>query len=106
MVVAPVRTEEIPDLRAIRDDEMSLGTLLAALKRRRGIFLYLLIGMLGLVTVYCLFATRRYQATGQIQIQKDSAGAFGLESSVMGRGILPLTPSPPALCGLARLTDS
>jgi len=84
MAVAPMRTEEIPDLRAIRDDEMSLGALASALKRRRGIFLYALIGMLVVVTLYCLFVTRRYQATGQIQIQKDSVGAFGLESSVMG----------------------
>src|SRR5579862_796223 len=80
----PVRMEDIPDLRAMRDDEMSLGALAAALKRRSTLFLYVLIGFLAAVTMYCLVATRRYQATGQIQIQKESAGAFGLESSVMG----------------------
>ncbi len=84
MAVAPVRIEELPDLRAMRDDEMSLGALATALKRRGAIFLYVLIGFVAIVTLYCLVATRRYQATGQIQIQKDSAGAFGLESSVMG----------------------
>jgi capsular exopolysaccharide synthesis family protein len=84
MAVAPVRIEELPDLRAMRDDEMSLGALAAALKRRGAIFLYVLTGFVAMATLYCLVATRRYQATGQIQIQKDSAGAFGLESSVMG----------------------
>jgi polysaccharide biosynthesis transport protein len=84
MAVASVRIEEIPDLRSMRDDEMSLEGLAAALRRRGTIFLYVLAGFLAIVTLYCLVATRRYQATGQIQIQKDSAGAFGLESSVMG----------------------
>jgi succinoglycan biosynthesis transport protein ExoP len=84
MAVAPVRMEELPDLRAMREDEMSLGALAAALKRRGAIFLWVLAGFLAVTTLYCLVATRRYQATGQVQIQKDSAGAFGLESSVMG----------------------
>ena len=84
MAVSPVRIEGLPDLRAMRDDEMSLGALAAVLKRRRTSFLYVLTGLLAAATLYCLIATRRYQATGQIQIQKDSAGAFGLESSVMG----------------------
>ena len=79
-----MRLPELPDLRAMREDELTLGTLMGVLKRRRAILLYILAGFLLLVTLYCLLATRRYQATGQIQIQKDSAGAFGLESSVMG----------------------
>ena len=70
MAVSPVRIEGLPDLRAVRDDEMSFGALAAALKRRRASFLYVLTGFLAAVTLYCLIATRRYQATGQIQIQK------------------------------------
>src|ERR1700761_2816981 len=84
MATAPMRLPEFPDLRAMREDELTLGALAAVFKRRRAIFLYVLSGFLVMVTLYCLLATRRYQATGQIQIQKDSAGAFGLESSVMG----------------------
>lgn len=79
-----MRLPELPDLRAMREDELTLGALAAVFKRRRAIFLYVLAGFLAVVTLYCLLATRRYQATGQVQIQKDSAGAFGLESSVMG----------------------
>jgi uncharacterized protein involved in exopolysaccharide biosynthesis/Mrp family chromosome partitioning ATPase len=41
--------------------------------------------MLLLAGGYCALATRRYKATGEIQIQKEAAGEFGLESSVMGR---------------------
>ena len=84
MATAPMRLPEFPDLRAIREDELTLGALAAVFRRRRAIFLYVLAGFLAAVTLYCLLATRRYQATGQVQIQKDSAGAFGLESSVMG----------------------
>src|SRR3984885_3993128 len=84
MATAPMRLPELPDLRAMREDELTLGALAAVFKRRRAIFLYVLAGFLAAVTLYCLLATRRYQATGQVQIQKDSAGAFGLESSVMG----------------------
>jgi capsular exopolysaccharide synthesis family protein len=73
-----------PDLRALHDDEMTLAGVAAALGRRRAIFFWVLAGFLATVTVYCIFATRRYQATGQIQIEKDSSGAFGLESSVLG----------------------
>jgi polysaccharide biosynthesis transport protein len=84
MATAPMRLPELPDLRAMREDELTLGALAAVFKRRRAIFLHVLAGFLAVVTLYCLLATRRYQATGQVQIQKDSAGAFGLEGSVMG----------------------
>lgn len=84
MATSPTRALEFPDLRAMRDDELTLGTIASVLKRRRVIVLGTLAFFLALVTLYCSIATRRYQATGEIQIQKDSAGAFGLESSVMG----------------------
>ncbi len=84
MTTVPAGPQEIPDLRAMRDEEWTLGMLVALLRKRRAVFLCVLAVCLAAVTLYCLTATRRYQATGQIQIQKDSAGAFGLESSVMG----------------------
>lgn len=76
--------EPFPDLRAMGDSGFTLGDISVMLKRRRRIVMATLSGFLILVTLYAMVATRRYQATGQIQIQKDSAGAFGLESSVMG----------------------
>lgn len=84
MALSPARIPEVPDLRALREDEMTLGGLAAVLRRHRAVFFYILGGFLFVVTLYCLIATRRYEATGQIQIQKDSVGAFGLEGSVMG----------------------
>lgn len=72
------------DLRAVRDEEVSLESLFAVLKQRQRIFFGILASFLMLVTLYCATATRRYQATGQIQIQKETVGSFGLDESVMG----------------------
>lgn len=84
MATLPTRALDVPDIRAMRDEELTLGSFALLLKRRGRIVLHTLAAFLVLVTLYCAFATRRYQATGEIQIQKDSAGAFGLENSVMG----------------------
>ncbi len=59
--------------------------MLTVLRRRRLLVLRPVIALLLLAVLYCAFATRRYKATGQIQVQRESSGAFGLESSVMGR---------------------
>ena len=71
---APVSSEE----------EWTVGTLMTVLRRRRLMMRAILI-MLLLAVSYCVLATPRYKATGEIQIQKEAAGEFGLESSVMGR---------------------
>ncbi|HEX3435647.1 MAG TPA: GumC family protein, partial [Pseudacidobacterium sp.] len=84
MIIAPVRSIEHTDLRAVRDEELSLGSLFLVVRRRRGILVSVLAGFLVFTTLYCLVVTRRYQATGQVQIQKESMGAFGLDESVMG----------------------
>ncbi len=53
--------------------------------RRRRLLLRPTLLILLLAACYCGLATRRYKATGEIQIQKEATGEFGLESSVMGR---------------------
>lgn len=80
MQIAP----RVTDLRAVRDDEWTLAGFASLLRRRRAAFLCVFAAFIAAVTLYCLFATRRYQAVGQIQIQKDNNSAFGLETSVMG----------------------
>ena len=80
----PVQVIEAGEFRAMQGGEITLGEIATVLRRRRQSILYSLAALLCLVTLYCAFATRRYQATGEIQIQKESSGAFGLESSVMG----------------------
>jgi capsular exopolysaccharide synthesis family protein len=72
------------DLRAVREEDVTLESLFAVLKQRRRIFFGVLAAFLVLVTLYCAMATRRYQAAGQIQIQKETVGSFGLDESVMG----------------------
>jgi uncharacterized protein involved in exopolysaccharide biosynthesis/Mrp family chromosome partitioning ATPase len=66
------------------EQEWTVGTLITVLRRRR-FLLRPVIVMLLLGSLYCTLATRRYKATGEIQIQKEAAGAFGLESGVLGR---------------------
>jgi capsular exopolysaccharide synthesis family protein len=78
------RTLEIADLLQTGRRDWTLADLLTVLRRRRG---YLFAGIGGaflLATAYCLFATPRFQATGEIEVQKESPAAFGLESSVTG----------------------
>jgi capsular exopolysaccharide synthesis family protein len=41
--------------------------------------------MLLIAACYCTLATRRYKATGEVQIQREATGEFGLENNVMGR---------------------
>jgi len=53
--------------------------------RRRRLVLRPVVFMLVLAVCYCTLATRRYKATGEVQIQKEASGEFGLASSVMGK---------------------
>ncbi len=61
-----------------------MGTLITLFRRRR-LLLRPVVLLLLLAACYCTLATRRYKATGQIQIQKEATGQFGLENGVMGR---------------------
>ena len=75
---------ELDDLSRPDRKEWTLGDLLAIFRRRRVFLLWSVVAMLLLVTAYCLLVTPRFQATGEIEVQKESPGAFGLDSSVMG----------------------
>jgi succinoglycan biosynthesis transport protein ExoP len=66
--------EAFLDLRSISEPGLTLGDIFDILRRRRTIVFIVLAGFLFLVTLYAMVATRRYQATGQIQIQKESGG--------------------------------
>ncbi len=82
--MSAINTIPVVDLRSVRDEEIHLGSLFTVLRQRRRIFFAVFAALLLLVTVYCTLATRRYQATGQIQVQKETVGSFGLDESVMG----------------------
>jgi uncharacterized protein involved in exopolysaccharide biosynthesis len=62
------------------EQELTLRDLLQMFRRRRGI-LYGAAGvMLGLGILLCVLSTRRYQATGTIQVQKESSDGLDLDS--------------------------
>ena len=70
-------------LRLYQDRELTLRDLLQMFRRRRSIVfgaagLFFALGIL-----LCLFTTRRYQATGTIQVQKESSDGLDL-NSLMG----------------------
>lgn len=61
--------------------EWTLPDLFAVLARRRGWILWTLTFTCGLALLYGLCATRRYRAVADIEVQKESHGAFGLENA-------------------------
>lgn len=63
--------------------EVNLRDLLSVLRRRRKTVFATVIVFALLGGIYCTFSTRRYQATGEIQVQKESADAMDL-SDLMG----------------------
>jgi succinoglycan biosynthesis transport protein ExoP len=72
------------DLRALRDEEASPAQMFAILKQRRRTFFVVFGACMLAAALYCVLATRRYQAIGQIQVQKETLGSFGLDESVLG----------------------
>lgn len=83
-ITSAKRTLELADLLQTGRQEWTLVDLLIVLRRRRGWLITALTVSLTLATAYWLIATPRFQATGEIEVQKESPAAFGLESSVTG----------------------
>jgi capsular exopolysaccharide synthesis family protein len=63
--------------------ELTLDDLRKILVRRRAIVVGSVLLMFGLAVVVSIFSPRRYQASGQLQVQKESMDGLGL-SSMMG----------------------
>ncbi len=63
---------------------ITLGDLLQTYHRRRRIFYGVTLGMLVLAILYCIVCTRRYDATGVIQVQKENPDGLGLDNIVSG----------------------
>lgn len=66
--------------------EWTLTDLWAVFRRRRVFVLVCVLITLALASGYCLTATRRYRATGQIEIDPQQTGTLGLDESVTGGG--------------------
>ena len=60
--------------------DMTLRDLLGIYQRRRKIVITVVISLFALAAAYCTLCTRRYEATGIVQLQKDNSDAMGLDS--------------------------
>ena len=78
------RVLELSDLLGTARQDWTLSDLLMVLRRRRRYVVVCLTAMLILATMYCLLATPRFRAAGEIEVQKESPAAFGLENTVTG----------------------
>ncbi len=78
------RKLDFADLLHTDQAEWTLVDFMTVLRRRRIYLLAWVAGMFLLATLYCLIATPRFQATGEIEVQKEPPPAFGLENSVTG----------------------
>jgi succinoglycan biosynthesis transport protein ExoP len=76
-------------VRALPDGSapLTIAALLVLLRRRASLILWPTLFCLAAAALSCLFATPRYRATAEIQVQKEDGGAFGLESDVSGLGV-------------------
>jgi polysaccharide biosynthesis transport protein len=70
-------------LASFPEKEMTLRDLLSIYRRRNKVIYATLLSFALLGGLYCTFSTRRYEATGTIQIQKEGADAMDL-SDLMG----------------------
>src|SRR5258708_8031432 len=59
---------------------MTFLDLWAIVRRRRLLILTITLVLVAAATAACVLSTRRYQASGEIQVQKDSWDALGLDS--------------------------
>ena len=67
------------------DAPVTLASAFAVLRRRRALLLWPVALLLLASALSCLFATRRYRATAEIQVQKENSSAFGLGASANGQ---------------------
>lgn len=63
-----------------QNSELTVRDLLAIYRKRRRIIYGTVLLMVLLCAVYCTLTTRRYEATGTVQIQKESSSGLGLDS--------------------------
>jgi succinoglycan biosynthesis transport protein ExoP len=68
------------------DKELTLRDLLQIYRRRRSVVYSVLLTSCLLAAIYCAFCTRRYQAIGTVQVQKEGMDAMGLDTLLTSAG--------------------
>ncbi len=63
-----------------RENELTLSDLLTIYRRRRKVVYGTLLTLVVLGALYCAMCMRRYEATGTLQVQKESSDALNLDS--------------------------
>jgi capsular exopolysaccharide synthesis family protein len=79
---APYRTLGAPP----PEKELTIKDLWGIFHRRKGIILSTLLLCVGAAAVFCVVSTRRYEAKGELQVQKDASDALGLEGMMGAAG--------------------
>jgi len=64
---------------SVSPDALTLLDLWKVVRRRRWVIFTITLLLIGAAIATSVFSTRRYQATGEIQVQKDSSDALGLD---------------------------
>ncbi len=68
----------------IQPTPLTVQDMVTFLLRRKAIIFAATAVLLTLCTLWCIFGTKLYRSTGQIQIQKENSDAFGLEGALSG----------------------
>jgi succinoglycan biosynthesis transport protein ExoP len=69
---------------AVMERPLTLGDLRQIFRRRRRVMVSCAVACVSIAVLACILCTRRYQAAGEIQVQKDSADALGLDNMMGG----------------------
>ena len=72
----------LPAVRGSR--ELTVKDIGSLLRRRRNTIGGTMLMAFVAAVLLCIFSTRRYESSGQLQVQKDSTDALGLQSMMMG----------------------
>jgi capsular exopolysaccharide synthesis family protein len=67
------------------EDTLRLPDLWKIVQRRRTIIATVLLTVLGVAATYCIFSTRKYQAVGEVNVQRETSDALNL-GTLMGSG--------------------
>jgi uncharacterized protein involved in exopolysaccharide biosynthesis len=70
----------------MREEDVTPVELYQIFRRRSRIFYGIVAASLTMAIIVCIVSTRRYEATGTIQIGKESSDALGLDSLMGGMG--------------------
>lgn len=68
------------------EKDLTIQALLAILRRRRALITKTTAVCFILAALFCIFSSRRYSATAEIQVQKSSSDGLGLESMMSSAG--------------------